>query len=151
MGSCFVIMGFGEKTDFQSSPQRVLNLNRTYANIIKPAVTEAGHICVRADEIIHSTVIDKPMYDNLLGADLVIADLSTSNVNAVYELGVRHALRPRRTIVLAENSFSFPFDLNHLSILKYEHLGKEIGFTEVMRVRQLLKEKISTLMGSPEA
>ena len=150
MGSCFVIMGFGEKTDFQSNPQRVLNLNRTYEDIIKPVVKEAGHICVRADEIIHSTVIDKPMYDNLLSADLVIEDLSTANVNAVYELGVRHALRPQRTIVLAENNFSFPFDLNHLSILKYEHLGKEIGFTEVMRVREKLKEKITALMDSQE-
>src|ERR1700712_3997484 len=82
MKSCFVIMGFGEKTDFQSNPQRVLNLNRTYEDIIKPVVTEAGLSCVRADEIIHSPVIDKPMYDNLLAADLVIADLSTSNVNA---------------------------------------------------------------------
>jgi MAP3K TRAFs-binding domain len=150
MGSCFVIMGFGEKTDFQSSPQRVLNLNRTYANIIKPAVTEAGHACIRADEIIHSTVIDKPMYDNLLEADLVIADLSTSNANAIYELGIRHALRPQRTIVMAENNFSFPFDLNHLSIVKYEHLGKDIGFDEVMRVRGILREKIAALMGSPE-
>jgi hypothetical protein len=150
MGSCFVIMGFGEKTDFQSNPQRVLNLNRTYEDIIKPAVKDTGHICVRADEIIHSTVIDKPMYDNLLSADLVIADLSTANVNAVYELGVRHALRPQRTIVLAEKNFSFPFDLNHLSILKYEHLGKEIGFTEVMRVRDALRDKITTLMDSKE-
>jgi hypothetical protein len=150
MGSCFVIMGFGEKTDFQSNPQRVLNLNRTYEDIIKPVVEEAGHTCIRADEIIHSTVIDKPMYDNLLSADLVVADLSTANVNAVYELGVRHALRPHRTIVLAENNFSFPFDLNHLSILKYEHLGKEIGFKEVMRVRGKLREKITALMEDPE-
>jgi MAP3K TRAFs-binding domain len=150
MGSCFVIMGFGEKTDFQSNPQRVLNLNRTYEDIIKPVVEEAGHTCIRADEIIHSTVIDKPMYDNLLGADLVVADLSTSNVNAVYELGVRHALRPHRTIVMAESNFSFPFDLNHLSILKYVHLGTEIGFQEVMRVRKILKDKITTLMASPE-
>ena len=150
MGRCFVIMGFGEKTDFQSNPQRVLNLNKTYVNIIKPAVEETGHTCIRADEIIHSTVIDKPMYDNLLSADLVIADLSTSNANAIYELGVRHALRPHRTIVMAENNFSFPFDLNHLSILKYEHLGKDIGFSEAMSVKQALKTKITTLMDRPE-
>jgi hypothetical protein len=143
-------MGFGEKTDFQSTPQRVLNLNRTYEDIIKPVVVEAGHTCVRADEIIHSTVIDKPMYDNLLSADLVIADLSTANVNAVYELGVRHGLRPQGTIVLAEKNFSFPFDLNYLSVLKYEHLGKEIGFAEVMRVRNELRKKIAALMDNPE-
>src|ERR1700722_4158736 len=150
MGTCFVIMGFGEKTDFQSKPQRVLNLNKTYDNIIKPVVTEAGLDCVRADEIIHSTVIDKPMYENLLAADLVIADLSTSNANAIYELGVRHALRPRTTIVMAESKFSFPFDLNHVSILKYEHLGKEIGYDEVMRVRKALKEKVVALIDKQE-
>jgi hypothetical protein len=148
--TCFVIMGFGEKTDFQSNPQRVLNLDRTYNNIIKPVVEEAGLACIRADEIIHSTVIDKPMYDNLLSADLVIADLSTSNANAIYELGVRHALRPRTTIVMAESNFSFPFDLNHLSILKYEHLGKDIGFDEVMRVRGKLKEKVVNLVDKQE-
>ena len=108
--TCFVIMGFGEKTDFQSNPQRMLNLNKTYEYIIEPAVKEAGLKCVRADQIIHSTVIDKPMYENLLDADVVVADLSTSNANAIYELGVRHALKPTTTIVIAENNFSFPFD-----------------------------------------
>ena len=47
--TCFVIMGFGEKTDFQSNPQRMLNLNKTYEYIIEPAVKEVGLKCVRAD------------------------------------------------------------------------------------------------------
>ena len=143
---CFVVMGFGKKTDFQSNPQRVLDLDRTYEDIIEPAVTAAGLVCIRADKIIHSTVIDKPMYENLLEADLVIADLSTSNVNAVYELGVRHALRPHATIVIAEDKFTFPFDINHLSITKYEHLEKEIGFREVMRMRDVLQKKIAAIL-----
>jgi hypothetical protein len=143
-------MGFGAKTDFQSKPQRVLNLDKTYENIIKPAVEDAGLTCVRADEIIHSTVIDKPMYDSLLSADLVVADLSTANVNAAYELGVRHALRPHRTIVLAEKNFSFPFDLSHLSILRYEHLGTDIGASEARRATRALKDKITTVMGNSE-
>ena len=144
--TCFVVMGFGEKTDFQSNPQRVLDLNRTFEDIIQPAVTESGVECIRADKIIHSTVIDKPMYEQLLDADLVIADLSTSNANALYELGVRHALRPYTTIVIAEKGFTFPFDISHLSILKYEHLGKEIGYREVMRMRGELKTKIAALL-----
>jgi hypothetical protein len=148
--TCFVVMGFGEKTDFQSNPQRVLDLNRTYEAIIEPAVKDCGIECVRADRIIHSTVIDKPMYEHLLAADLVIADLSTSNANALYELGVRHALRPHTTIVMAENGFKFPFDLNHLSILKYEHLGKDIGYGEALRVRGKLKEKIEALLAQPD-
>jgi hypothetical protein len=148
--TCFVVMGFGEKTDFQATPQRVLDLNRTFEDVIQPAVTECGVECIRADQIIHSTVIDKPMYEQLLDADLVIADLSTSNANAIYELGVRHALRPYTTIVIAEKGFAFPFDLGHLSILKYEHLGKEIGYREVMRMRDELKKRIPLLIEKGE-
>ncbi|MFO1153267.1 MAG: tetratricopeptide repeat-containing protein [Rhodospirillales bacterium] len=148
--TCFVVMGFGKKTDFQSNPQRVLDLNMTFEHIIRPTVEEAGIKCIRADEIIHSTVIDKPMYEQLLAADLVIADLSTSNANAIYELGVRHALRPYTTIVMAESNFKFPFDLSHLSMLTYAHAGEDIGYGEVMRVRALLKAKIVELMDKTE-
>lgn len=148
--TCFVVMGFGEKTDFQSRPQRLLDLNRTFEDIIEPAVKECDVECIRADKVIHSTVIDKPMYEYLLGADLVIADLSTSNANAIYELGVRHALRPYTTIVMAEKGFAFPFDLSHLSILKYEHLGKETGFREVMRMRDELKKRVTVLLDRKE-
>ena len=150
MKKCFVVMGFGEKTDYQSNPQRVLNLDRTFEDIIQPAVTAAGLECIRADKIIHSTVIDKPMYENLLDADLVIADLSTSNANAIYELGVRHALRPHTTIVIAEDKFTFPFDINRVLITKYEHLGKEIGYREVMRMRETLQTKIGAILKKEE-
>lgn len=104
--TCFVLMGFGEKTDFRSD--RKLNLDKTY-KIIQSAVAACGVTCIRADDIIHSSAIDKPMYEQLLEADIAIADLSTSNENAIYELGVRHALRPNTTIVIAESRFSFPF------------------------------------------
>jgi hypothetical protein len=86
--NCFVAMGFGRKTDYQSG--RVLDLDKSYQYIIKPAAEEAGLNCKRADEIIHSGLIDIPMYEQLLSADVVIADISTSNANAFYELGVRH-------------------------------------------------------------
>jgi hypothetical protein len=90
------------------------------------------------------------MYENLYSADLVIADLSTANANALYELGVRHALKPHATIVIAEDKGTFPFDLNHVSIAKYEHLGKDIGFGEVMRMRTVLGEKIAAILAKAE-
>lgn len=142
--SCFVVMGFGEKTDFET--QRTLDLDKTYRGIIKPAVEDSGLECIRADDIVHSGVIDKPMYENLLNADLVIADLSTSNANAIYELGVRHALRPNTTIVMAEEKFRFPFDINHVVVRTYQHMGKGIDFEEVERVRGMLKDAIAKLV-----
>jgi hypothetical protein len=117
MALCFVIMGFGKKTDYTDTP-RTLDLDATYQAIIKPAVVACGLDCVRADEVSHSGLIDQPMYEMLLRADLVIADISTANPNALYELGVRHALRPYSTIVIKEIDGKFPFDLSHLATLQ---------------------------------
>lgn len=152
MLNCFVAMGFGQKTAFYLGKKkpRVLDLDKTYENIIKPAVTAAGLKCVRADEIQHSTLIDLPMYQQLLDADVVVADISTSNANAIYELGVRHALRPRTTIVMAENEFAFPFDISHLSIMRYEHLGSDIGASEAKKVIKSLTEKLQAVLATPE-
>ncbi|PWB90470.1 DUF4071 domain-containing protein [Methylocystis sp. MitZ-2018] len=141
--TCFVIMGFGEKTDFETG--RRLNLDKTYHNIIKPAVASVGYDCIRADEVLHSGVIDVPMYDWLLNADLVVADLSTSNLNAVFELGVRHALRPKSTIVLAEEGFRSPFDVNHIVIRRYAHLGSDIGYDEAQKKQKELAELANSI------
>ena len=48
-GTCFVVMGFGKKTYFESG--RVLDLDAAYKNMIKPAVEAAKLKCLRADEI----------------------------------------------------------------------------------------------------
>jgi len=147
MASCFVVQGFGKKTDFTDG--RVLDLDASYA-IIKDAVTAAGLACIRADEIAHSGSIDVPMYQQLLHADLVIADLSTYNVNAAFELGVRYALRPRATIIVAEDGFKNPFDVGHLVIRRYKHLGEDIGVKEAKRFREELKQAIAAILARGE-
>src|ERR1044072_557828 len=116
-GTCFVVLGFGKKTDFETG--RTLDLDKTYRNIIKPAVKAAGLKCIRADEIVHSGMIDVPMYEQLLNATVVVADLSTSNKNAFYELGVRHALRPHTTVVISDDGSKIPFDVNHILVRQY--------------------------------
>ena len=144
MPSCFVIMGFGSKTDLATG--RVLDLDKSYKNIIKPAVEKAGFSCIRADEIQHSGMIDVPMYEMLYSADLVVADLSTANLNAVFELGVRYALKPRATIIIAESQFTIPFDASHIVVRHYEHLGPDIGYSEVLRMQQSLTELAAALL-----
>ena len=142
MPTCFVVQGFHKKTDFESG--RVLDLDASY-EVIKEAVEKAGYSCERADEIRHSRTIDQVMYERLLGADLVIADLSTSNVNVFYELGVRFALRPYSTIVVAEEQINFPFDVNHIPIHTYKHLGDDIGRREANRFTNELIKLIQSI------
>ncbi|MFN2440039.1 MAG: TRAFs-binding domain-containing protein [Chitinophagaceae bacterium] len=141
---CFVVMGFGVKTDFATG--RKLDLNKSYKVLIKPVVESKGLVCIRADEIQHSGSIDLYMYQELLNADIVIADLSTSNVNAFYELGIRHALRRRTTIIISEDKLGYPFDLNHIKITNYTHLGGAIDYEEVERFRKILGDTIDTVL-----
>jgi len=147
-GTCFIVMGFGKKTDFETG--RVLDLDQSYLNLIKPAVEAAGLKCIRADEIVHSGLIDLPMYELLLKADVVVADLSTSNRNAIYELGVRHALRPYTTVVIAEEQImkSPFFDLNHIVIRQYRHLGEDIGVSEAKRFTTELTAAIRKILAT---
>jgi hypothetical protein len=133
MPKCFVVMGFGKKPDFAQG--KSFDLDKSYRYIIKPAVEAAGYTCVRADEIQHAGNINLPMYEELFKADLVIADLSTANLNAFFELGVRYGLKPRTTIVIAEQGFKIPFDMGQVIVRSYEHLGDGIDFGEVERMR----------------
>ena len=146
--SCFVVMGFREKTDPISG--KTFDLDKSYRMLIKPAVEAAGATCVRADEIVHAEVIDVPMYEQLLQADLVVADLSTLNANAFFELGVRYALRPRATVAIAESGFKNPFDTNHIATLPYEHLGKGIDAEEAERFKAQLTNLCRTLLNDKE-
>ena len=141
---CFVIMGFGKKTDLSTG--KTLDLDKTYKNIIKPAVERAGLQCIRADEIQDSGLIDKSMYALLMYSDLVVADISTYNPNAIYELGVRHAVRPYSTIIIKEREGTIPFDINHNRIFNYTHMGNDIGVDEAERCKAELVETIDSIL-----
>ncbi len=73
--TCFVIIGYGKKMDYQTG--RELDLDKTFDYIIKPVFEELGFVCFRASDIKHSGVIDLPMYENILRSDFVLADIST--------------------------------------------------------------------------
>ncbi|WP_290376615.1 tetratricopeptide repeat-containing protein, partial [Duncaniella muris] len=89
-------------------------------------------------------------YALILRADLVIADISTLNPNAIYELGVRHAAKPLSTIIIkAESTSKIPFDIDHTRVFSYKHLGEDIGVDEANRMQTLLKEKMLNIAKTP--
>ena len=114
--------------------------------MIKPVIEAKGIRCLRADEIRHSGSINLQMFQQLLSADIVVADISTANVNAFYELGLRHALKPKTTIIISESQYGYPFDLNGINISSYTHLGENIDYFEVMRFQKLLGEMLDSIL-----
>ena len=89
------------------------------------------------------------MYALLYHADVVIADISTSNPNAIYELGVRHTLRPFSTIIIKEDEGKIPFDIGHDRMISYKHLGNEISEQEAKKCVPQLRDIIKSVIADP--
>lgn len=88
----FVVRPFGTRSgiDFDAVDQLLIQpalKNREIEGATTGPILEAGNI--RED-----------MFQRLLVTDLVVADVSLHNANVFYELGIRHALQPRRTVLI---------------------------------------------------
>lgn len=146
---CFVAMGYGTRVDMTSG--REIDLDRIYHEVVKPVVRECGYECIRGDEIPDSGLIDESMYYGLLESDLVIADISTLNANAIYELGVRHGVRKYRTIIMMESGDQFIFDLNHIRTLTYTyHKTKKAFDGEAIKIKESLRQRILNIEQSEQ-
>jgi O-acetyl-ADP-ribose deacetylase (regulator of RNase III) len=77
-----------------------LDFDALFDEYIAPAARAAGFDVVRSDRESASGVIMPGLFRSIYEADLVIADLTYQNPNVYYELGVRHALRHRGTLLI---------------------------------------------------
>ena len=99
----FIIRPFGTKSE--------INFDAVETSLIGPALDKLGVTGRTTGEIVGQGNIRTDMFQLLLTADLVVADLSIHNANVFYELGVRHSLRDRHTFLLRSDVDKFPFDL----------------------------------------
>jgi tetratricopeptide (TPR) repeat protein len=112
----FVVMPFGSKP---GSDGKIIEFNRVYADYIEPALEEAGLEPFRADQEMRAGDILTDMFQELLVADLVVADLTIDNPNVWYELGVRHALRARGVVLICGGRVTTAFDIYTDRKLRY--------------------------------
>lgn len=122
--SCFVIMPFHEKPD----PVRkdTVDFDRVYRDIIKPAITGLKKSrglnieCLRCDEVERAGLIHERMVAHIADADVAVVDITTANPNVYYELGVRHALRDRVTVLLRRKGTTNPFNIGGMTTIEYD-------------------------------
>jgi tetratricopeptide (TPR) repeat protein len=112
----FIAMPFGVKPGHDGTP---IDFDRIYAELIRPALEDAGCEVFRADEEPRAGDIRADMFQELLVADLVVADLTLDNPNVWYELGVRHALRARGVVLVQGPRPYQPFDIYTDRKLRY--------------------------------
>lgn len=117
---CFVLMPFGKKMD---AAGRVTNFDSVYAKIIAPAVERSGLEPIRADEEKIGGTIHKPMFERLMLCHYAVADITGANPNVFYELGIRHAMRPRSTVIVFAEGTVLPFDIALVRGIAYKTDG----------------------------
>jgi MAP3K TRAFs-binding domain len=139
----FVAMPFGTKTE-PAGMGRV-DFDSLYESCIKGAAHAVGVEVIRADEETLGGVIHRPMYERLLLAEIVVADLTFANPNVFYELGVRHAARPRSTILICGNVAQLPFDVSLIRAIPYE-LDEDGVLTDPAELRRTLTDHLETAL-----
>lgn len=124
----FIVRPFGTKND--------IDFDRVERELIDPALEAAGVAGRTTAEILKQGNIRVDMFQRLLTADLVVADLSIHNANVFYELGIRHALREKRTFLLRCDGDKYPFDLQtdrYFVYRKDDPAASLGGLTEALR------------------
>jgi Tetratricopeptide Repeats-Sensor len=110
--NAFIVRPFGPKTyvDTTTKAAVTVDFDRVDRELIDPALTRLGIVGRTTGEIVEAGNIVRDMFELLLTRDLVIADVSIHNANVFYELGIRHALRDKRTFLIRFKGDPMPFD-----------------------------------------
>ena len=131
MKNVFIVRPFGKKNG--------IDFERVEVDLIQPAMRQVGLTGGTTGQILQQGNIRTDMFEQLLIADLVIADISIHNANVFYELGIRHALRDKRAFLIRANvdksntadakETEVPFDLKTDRYLAYDadNPGASIG------------------------
>jgi nucleoside 2-deoxyribosyltransferase len=101
-------MPFSEKTDQYATGF----FDEVFASLFKPAIEAAGFVARTAkrqgSDVIHATIVNE-----LLDADLVLADLTEHNPNVLFELGLRMAKELPIALVRAKGTNPI-FDVDNM-------------------------------------
>ncbi len=141
----FVAMPFGSKPGSDGS---LIHFNRVYSEYIGPALELAGLEPFRADEETCAGDIKTDMFQELLVADLVVADISIDNPNVWYELGVRHALRARGVVIVYGGRATKAFDVYTDRKLHYTLKDGAPDPALLEREKKALAEMVKATMGA---
>ncbi len=130
--TAFVIMPFDEGFD------------EIYDDFLAQTLREAGLEVSRADDIRSSQNILKDIVRSINKSSLIVADLTDSNPNVFYELGLAHALN-KPIIMLTQEIEDLPFDLRSYRVIPYT-----THFKEMDDARKALKDIVAGFLSGAE-
>jgi len=119
---CFVIMPFSETTPEHTDAY----WTQHFESFLKPLIEECPELEAHRSQPLRSDIV-KQIITDLVVSPVVIADLTDSNANVYWELGVRQSFK-HGTITIAEAGTKLPSDIGAKGTLFYhpkDHLKGE--------------------------
>ena len=130
--TCFIITPIGN-----SNSAIYRHINGVIRSVIRPCLEKAGFTKIKAaHEINELGSINTQVITSILDADLVVANLTGTNPNVMYELCLRHAIA-KPVIHICEAGTDLPFDIKDSRTIFYRN--DMLGVDE-------LKEALETML-----
>lgn len=130
--TCFIITPIGN-----SNSAIYRHINGVIRSVIRPCLEKAGFTKINAaHEINELGSINTQVTHSILDADLVVANLTGTNPNVMYELCLRHAIA-KPVIHICEAGTDLPFDIKDSRTIFYRN--DMLGVDE-------LKEALETML-----
>jgi len=113
---CFVIMSF--------------KFDGIFKNIFEPSIKQCGIEVIRSDTHLSSDSIMSRILNDVSSSKIILADISTEQVvdgkvyrnqNAMYEVGLAHAIRqPEEVILVRHDKDRLSFDIQGINVHTYD-------------------------------
>lgn len=144
--TCFVIMPYGEKlnmderlmgavrdslehgTPLPEALKETIPFDTIHRTIIEEAARALGLECIRCDEIAGAGSMHEDMFRHILEADVAIVDISGLSANVFYELGIRHTLRKKVTVLIQREGTVPPFNIQGYRVISYDERDPDKAF-----------------------
>jgi hypothetical protein len=110
--TCYVLMPFSTTASHSQD-----EWTEIYDNFLKPTIESHGFSCARSQASVG--MILKGIIDSIHTSNLILADLTDSNPNVFYELGIAHTIT-NRVVMITQNVSSVPSDLKPYGVIVYD-------------------------------
>jgi hypothetical protein len=136
---CYILRPYGVKP---TESGKTIDFEHVQQALIKPAVELAGYEPVDFTEYISNAPIQDVVVNVVANSEAMIADITTRNVNVMYELGIRHAFVPTGTLIIDQKPLvsNRPFNLSNFFVHAYNYQsdGGDLK-SEIERMARALK------------
>lgn len=146
----FVVMPYGTK--FDPLLRRDINCDSVFRRVYRPLLEDLDLDWNRADLATDSGIIHVGMIDDLANSQVVIADLTATNFNVAYELGLRHVFARSSTVLISPKVTGYqystpPFDVAPIRAHGFERslkLTDDEAERAIRALKPALEEAVAT-------